>query len=239
LVAALSVWLVSVLCLFIGQSLAIGLYVFARYGNLTTHVLNRALKEDPIVILASLIAVIPAHLLTLLVAWAIVTNVGERPFWRALGWEWPARMGPWSSAALAVVLLIVGGVLSNLVGDRTTELDKIIASSLAARITVAVLATLTAPLVEEIVYRGVLYPALRRMIGRAGAVVLVSTLFASIHFAQYSDNWGVLLTIALLSFALTFVRAWTGRLLPCYFIHLVFNGLQAVFLIYSGTLPRS
>ena len=37
--------------------------------------------------------------------------------------------------------------------------------------------------------------------------------------------------LLLLSLALTVVRARTGRLLPCYMIHLVFNGIQSVIIV--------
>jgi membrane protease YdiL (CAAX protease family) len=46
-----------------------------------------------------------------------------------------------------------------LVGAEETAFDRLIESSPDARIALAVLAVLTAPLVEEIVYRGIVYPA--------------------------------------------------------------------------------
>jgi hypothetical protein len=41
-----------------------------------------------------------------------------------------------------------------------------------------------------------------------------------------------------LSIALTLVRAYTRRLLPCIIIHLVFNGIQAVLLIFEPYAQR-
>jgi hypothetical protein len=49
---------------------------------------------------------------------------------------------------------------------------------------------------------------------------------------------GVLAAVALLSIALTVIRAYTHRLLPCIIIHLVFNGIQAAVLIAEPYAQR-
>jgi hypothetical protein len=46
------------------------------------------------------------------------------------------------------------------------------------------------------------------------------------------------LSISLLSFVLTFIRARTGRLLPCFVIHLVFNGVQSCIIVLEPYLRR-
>ena len=96
----------------------------------------------------------------------------------------------------------------------------------------------TAPFVEEFIYRGVLYAPLQRLAGVPGAVVIVLALFTVIHVPQYWPNKGVIAAVALLSIALTLVRAYSGRLLPCIVIHLVFNGIQAVYLVLEPYLQR-
>jgi hypothetical protein len=35
---------------------------------------------------------------------------------------------------------------------------------------------------------------------------------------------------------LTFIRARTGRLLPCFVIHLVFNGIQSLIIVFEPYL---
>jgi len=44
--------------------------------------------------------------------------------------------------------------------------------------------------------------------------------------------------ITLLSVSLTLVRARTGNLLPCYVMHLVFNGIQGVFLVVEPFIEK-
>ena len=134
-----------------------------------------------------------------------------------------------------------------------TQSDQIVASSTAARITVAILATATAPLVEELIYRGLLYSALlkwlthfnvTRGVAKARGTALIDTvfavsfIFALVHVLQYQNNLGVIIAVALLSFVLTMTRALTGRLLPCFIIHLVFNGIQSLILLFEPFLPH-
>jgi membrane protease YdiL (CAAX protease family) len=96
----------------------------------------------------------------------------------------------------------------------------------------------TAPLVEEIVYRGVMYPAAQRTFGTLWAVVVVSVLFAGVHVFQYFNNFAVVSVIAVLSVTLTLVRSRTRSILPCFVIHLVFNGLQAFFLVFQPLIEK-
>jgi membrane protease YdiL (CAAX protease family) len=129
-------------------------------------------------------------------------------------------------------LFVVGAFVAKVLGgDKPTQLEQIINSSLLARYMISFLAVGTAPFVEEFVYRGVLYAPLQRLAGVPGAVVIVLALFTLIHVPQYWPNFGVIAAVALLSIVLTLVRAYSGRLLPCIVIHLIFNGIQAVILI--------
>ena len=81
------------------------------------------------------------------------------------------------------------------------------------------------------IYRGLLYSAFQKAIGQWGAVIVVAGMFAGLHVVQYWPNAGAISSITLLSVVLTTLRARTGRLLPCYVVHLVFNGIQSVIII--------
>src|SRR4029453_3697257 len=147
------------------------------------------------------------HALTFLLVWYVVTGRGSRPFWQTLGWYWPHDFGPWKTVGFAVVLLGFGWLITHFVGGAETQLDQIIKSSYRARFVIAFLAAVTGPFIEELVYRGLLYPALQRVVGVAFAVVIVSILFAGVHVLQYYNNPGVIAVITILSVSLTVVRA--------------------------------
>jgi membrane protease YdiL (CAAX protease family) len=181
--------------------------------------------------------VIPAHVLSFALVWAVTTRLGRYPFWRVIGWSWPPRFRVWWSIGLAIGLLFIGLIIISRFGGQTTEMEKILLSSRLNALTTAFLATATAPLVEELIYRGVLYSAVQRALGMTNAIVIVMFLFTLVHVIQYWPNFGALSAILLLSCALTLVRARTGRLLPCYVIHLVFNGVQSLMIVFAPYLP--
>lgn len=234
--AAVGVWFGSLALLFVGAMLALAVYAAFRMRTMNAQEMLQATQTDPKFILYSVVATLPSHLLTFGLGWAVVTGFGKRPFGEVVGWSWSPRFGFWKCAGLAIGLWLFGIGLAQLVGGEPTELERIISSSNAARFSLAFLAVATAPIVEEVIYRGVLFPPLQRSAGTGAAVVIVSLLFASVHFIQYWNNLGVVLAVTLLSFVLTYVRARTGRLLPCFIIHFVFNGVQAIIIVLEPYL---
>jgi membrane protease YdiL (CAAX protease family) len=231
-------WMGSIGLLVLFQVIAVVVYFVYRMSSggmpqVSTPQEVEKLTLDPPLLLIATVLIIPAHVLTFAMAWAIITGFGKRSFQQTVGWSWGTKFGFWRSAALAVLLLIVSGVIVYLGGGGDTDIDKIVASSAAARYAIAFLAAATAPLVEEVIYRGILYPALRRAAGVVTAVAIVSLLFASVHIYQYRNSLSIIAAILLLSITLTAVRAYTRRLLPCFVMHLVFNGIQSVIIVAS------
>ena len=232
---AVLVFVISlVILVFMQIAVAVPYVIYKTMSGAST----AGLDADPTLIFYSILGVVPAHILTFLVIWFLVSNRGRRPFWQTLGWTFPENFGPWKTIILAVVLLGVGVLFTQFLGGKETALDQIINSSFKARFATAFLAFATAPLVEELIFRGVLYSALRRAIGMIGAVAIVTILFAGIHVFQYYDNFGVVAVITMLSLALTLLRAYTKRLLPSVVLHLVFNGIQAIFLVLQPFVGR-
>lgn len=257
--SALSVWFVSLLLVVFVPLLF--LVPYASYRGIKVgaldylQVLTQFAISDKGAVLVQVAALLPIHILTVLLVWAVVTGFGKQSFWQALGWGWARGFRLWSCIGLGVLLFLVASVLAKWLGaDTPTQLEQVINSSYAARVAIAFLAVCTAPFVEEFVYRGVLYSALRRGVatlggwvgalfsirlepksqerfGVVGAVVLVLALFTLIHVPQYWPNFGVIAAVGVLSLVLTVIRAYSGKLLPCIAIHLVFNGIQAVILL--------
>lgn len=226
LLAAISVLFASLALLVFVPVVIIIPYVFWRGVNLQTA--GEFLQTDKTAIVLSLLATLPAHLLTLALVWAVVTGIGKRPFWQTLGWSWSPRFGFWWSVGISLGLYAIGLAIFQIFGEQETALVRMLNSSRAARYSIVLMATLTAPLVEEVVYRGVLYPALQRRVGMLWGVVGVMMVFALIHVPQYLPSFGAISTIGILSLSLTLLRAYTGRLLPCVVVHTIFNGLASL-----------
>lgn len=240
LLEALLTWAVSMILSLVVPPLIALPYLSSHYPDVrpTTEIL----RADKTLIIIFIAGLLPVHGLTLLLAWAVVSRLGRVPFGKALGWSWKSDFGLGKSVGLATLLFLAAWLILIKFGGQDTELERILESSRAAALITATLAFATAPLVEEVIYRGVLYSAFQRAIGLVPAIVVVASMFAGLHVWQYWPNAGAISAIALLSVALTIVRARTGRLLPCFVIHLVFNGIQSLIIIlepYLRTLIES
>lgn len=236
LLIAVGTWIVSVMFLLFVPLVLIVPYI--AYLIFTGHAPTQAaFATDKTILFLSILGVVPAHILTFFMIWLIITRGGKLPFFKTAGLEWPKSWSPvkWGVACVvfAVVLLAFGLLVTKLYGGSKTQLDILTESSTQARLATAFIAFATAPIVEELIYRGLLYSALERTLGVTVAVILVSFLFAGVHVVQYINNISVIAVITLLSISLTLVRAYSGKLLPSVVIHLVFNGVQSAMLVFQ------
>lgn len=238
LLAGFLTWLASVALLIVLQLVFVAPYALSNFKG-DRGEMARFLTTDKTAILLQILSLIPAHLFTFLLVWAVVTRFGKRPFWSNLGWSWSKKIGLWSSIGLGVGLYIAAFLLIYFLGSVNTAFDQTITSSRTTALAIAFLAFATAPLAEELVYRGVLYSALHKTIGVYGAVVGVLVLFTAIHVPQYWPDFGRISVLGFLSLSLTLVRAYTGRLLPCFVIHSVYNGIQSVLIIIEPYFPKT
>ena len=238
---AVAAWIVSVILLLfvpVIYALPYMIYRIVKTGAPTPE----ALASDKTLIFFSVAGILPTHLLTFVLVWMVVSYAGRRPFWKNIDFDWPPNsshlMTTIVSVGLAVVLFSLAFLITSLYGERKTDLDLMIESSMYTRIATAFVAVVTAPLVEELIYRGLLYRALEKAAGVAIAIVIVSLLFAGVHVFQYRNNLAVIAVITLLSITLTVARAVTGKVLPAFIIHLVFNGIQSVLIVLAGFIDK-
>lgn len=227
----LLIWFASVAFIVVIPTVAIFIYIASKGLNLTDpKQLAEAIQNDPTSILVNILAVIPAHVLTILLAWLIVTHRGKFSFKEMLGWRW-GGFKAWHAVAILVGFFLLALGLTKIFGEQDNELLRILRSSRNVVYAVAFMATFTAPLVEEVVYRGVLYSSFQKRFGVEKAVFLVTLLFAAVHVPQYYPNAATIIAICVLSLVLTLIRVKTQNLLPCIVLHTIFNGIQSVGLI--------
>jgi CAAX protease family protein len=214
-----------------------GFLLILGYGfRLSLWLANRPLPEVQITrreAILSLAVTLIMHVATFVAAWLVVTKIRRRPFWRTLGWGWIPQFKMVHAVGLAFLMYGVAVSLQYALPDKETDLEKLLKMGMAVRIMLAALAVATAPLIEEIVYRGVIYSSVDGLMGKGAAVTFVTLLFALVHAPQYWGSVASLTAILSLSFVLTLLRAWTGKLLPCVATHLVYNGIQAVGLLVA------
>jgi membrane protease YdiL (CAAX protease family) len=240
---AIGFWILSVIFIVVVPAVFLFPYLISKHLDLTDKAgLNNFTFTDPTAIILQLAPVILAHILTIAAGWMIVTRLNRYSFRETLGWQMDG-FRVWHAIALTVVFYIFGYLMTSAFGKVENDFEKLISSSRVAVYLVAILATFTAPLVEEVVYRGVLYSAFQRTFGFTIAVIFVTLLFTIVHVPQYSMNgvpdYASVITLLVLSLTLTLIRAKTGNLLPCIVLHTVFNGIQSLLLVLEPLLQSS
>lgn len=101
------------------------------------------------------------------------------------------------------------------------------------RVFFALLAIVFAPLVEEILFRGVLYPALKQRGYPQLALWGTSLLFALMH-----ANLSTFVPLTFLALFLAFLYERTGNLLAPIMTHSLFNAANFVMLLYRAELEH-
>jgi membrane protease YdiL (CAAX protease family) len=240
---ALAYWILSVIFIVVVPAVFLFPYLLSQHLNLRD---RRAVTDfifsDPTAIVLQLAPVMLAHILTLAAGWFVVTRFNRYSFRKTLGWTMNGFRW-WHAIVITVLFYGFGLLMSQIFGHVDNEFERLIEGSRIAVYLVAILATFTAPLVEEVVYRGVLYSAFQRKFGFTLGIIIVTLLFTIVHVPQYSQNgvpdYGTVITLLVLSLGLTLLRAGTGNLLPCIILHTVFNGAQSVLLILEPYIQTS
>ncbi len=235
---AFFLWAASVGFMLLIPSLLLLPYLFRIQGEFvdTSALLEFAAKDETSMII-QVAAVIPAHLLTLLLAYFVVTNSRKYSFFEMLGMKWGGFNIIKTFLVLLLVLAIAFGMTS-IFGEADNSFMELLRSSRTITLLVAFIATFSAPIVEEVVYRGVLYSAFRRSFGIPMAILAVTLIFASVHFPQYWGDWATISSLIGLSLILTMIRERTRNLLPCIFIHFLINGIQSSYLVLEPYLTK-
>ncbi len=228
---ALALWFLSVVFIVLAPAVFVLPYL-ASSGVLAgpQEEIARYAATDPTAIVLQMIAIIPAHLFTLIFAWLVITKRGRFSFRETLGFR-SGGIRWWHHILIFVLFFGLAALVGSYFPESDNELLRILRSSRTAVFVVAFMATFTAPLIEEVVYRGVLYSAFQRSMGVAAAVVFVTLIFALVHVPQYYESPSTLGLLLILSLVLTLMRVYSNNLLPCIIFHTIVNGFQSAGLI--------
>ena len=182
--------------------------------------------EIPGVVLA---AQIPVYVVLLALMYFVVEAKSGK-FWEPLRWNWPTSF--WAAfLALGVVVYFVLGALSQLLPIPShLPIDRFFQTAREAAL-MSILSVTLAPLMEELFFRGLLYPVLARRLGTWIGILITSAAFGLLHAAQLKYSWAVLI-IFLVGLALTTVRAITKSVGASFLVHAAYNGtLSSILLI--------
>ena len=156
------------------------------------------------------------------------------PFWRTLGWRKLLPVNPripknplayfFAGCGLS---LFVALLTASMKAPENTPMEELFKYPHTAMMFIA-MAVFVAPLVEETLFRGYLYPMFARSFGVTPAILLTGALFGLMHGTQLGWTWGLVAMLTLVGIVFTLVRAWTGTVFASFLMHLGYNLLISV-----------
>jgi membrane protease YdiL (CAAX protease family) len=164
---------------------------------------------------------------TLAFLYVMVRARTSGPFWRALGWRRLRDADPHASAVrymfLGLLLALVVGWTSKYVDTGKTLPMEELFHNRQNIVLLTLLGVLVAPLVEETLFRGCIYPVVARRFGAGAGVLATGILFGLAHAPQLWGGWGEIALLVCVGIVLTYVRARAGTVAASYFVHVSYN----------------
>lgn len=193
--------------------------VIAHLQTSQRHVPLADLATSPLVIIGSQIAAYPVVILFMI---ALVRGKTPEGFWSAIRWNWPGAAAVRFFFSGAIFAFVVEFASRWLPIPKSLPVEKLFTDSAGAYLMAAFGITL-APLLEELFFRSMLYPLLRRATSVWVAVVLTAAAFASIHSAQLGYAWAPVLSIFVVGIVFTLVREQSNSVAASFLMHSGYN----------------
>ncbi len=229
--------------------------VIIGYYSASRHFTEEQFKRfmaDPKILVGTNVLWFALIMLFLYITLAVLRGL---PFWRSLGWRklksdpLEGKGRPWmyffTGCGLAVFVAIASSHVKNTDHLPIQELFK----NRTGAMLVMAMAVFVAPLVEETVFRGYLYPffagklahfaeifgvdsSLAIRVGTVTGIFVTGILFGLLHGSQLGWTWGLVSLLTLVGIIFTFARAWTGTVLASFLLHLGYNSMIAASSIF-------
>ena len=202
----------------------VAIHAIPRFRGLSLE----AFTQSPLALVPQMVSYVLAVFFMVLV----VQKGTPESFWSAVKWNWPSRIAFLILAGVG--LLGVAQLCSALLPiPKSLPIDRFFRSTHAAWV-LAVFGIFVGPFYEELLFRGFLFPALRRYLPLVASVVIDGLLFALYHGPQLAWSWAPMLLIFVVGSVLTIVRARTGSLGSAFLVHSTYNAFDFV-LIFVAT----
>lgn len=180
---------------------------------------NAQLANNPQIMLPVQFA---AYLLLLGLLWFMFRRYHQMGMFGALRWQWPARWGvPLGGGALLAVA--VQGLSNLFPAPPELPIDQMMRTSLDAWL-MMFFGVAFAPFVEEVLFRGLLFPALARHVGGVLSLLATAAVFGGVHSAQLGGSWMQVAMIVAVGAVLTAVRWRYHSLAASTLVHVGYNG---------------
>ncbi len=158
------------------------------------------------------------------------------PFWISIKWTRRNQKPLFTYLPIGVVLaLMVLSVSALLPSSQKAPIEELLEQPASAFL-FAALGIFVAPFVEELLFRGFIYPIAERRLGKFWAVLSTAFLFTTLHLGQLWGSWTGVMMIFLVGVTLSTVRAGTDSLFPSFVIHLSYNSTLCLLFLGSALI---
>jgi uncharacterized protein len=177
--------------------------------------------------------VIPVQIVAYLIVFGCMMLIVRRrravSFWDAIQWNWPGASAVayfLGGVGLALTIQFLSALLPI---PKQLPIEKYFKDA-AGTYLMVIFGVTVAPLMEELFFRGFLYPVLARRAGVNAGIVITAFLFALIHQSQLGRAWAPVFLLFIVGVVLTYVRARTGSVANSFLLHVAYNSLLFVLL---------
>lgn len=166
------------------------------------------------------------------------------PFWSTIGWR-PLRPRTIPRGA-AYAGLVMGGVALALFVSAASAafppkhplpIERIFETP-SLTLLFMVTAVVVAPVVEETVFRGYLYPVAARSFGVVGGIIFTGAVFGLLHGSQLWGGWWQIGLLVMVGILFTYMRATSRTVVSSFLLHISYNSVQVVGVLYSMYATR-
>jgi membrane protease YdiL (CAAX protease family) len=173
----------------------------------------------------------------LLILWLLLRQRGPIPEGGWLQWRWSSQCLPQGARGLLLSLppvALMGWLVTQFwqnAGGSNPLLEQVLDSHNGAALAcLALTAVLLAPLFEELLFRGVLLPAVGKHWGAPAGIGVSAVTFALAHLSLSEA-----LPLLALGLGLGWLRYSSGRLMSCVVMHSLWNGFTFLNLLLLGS----
>lgn len=163
-----------------------------------------------------------AYPIILLFIFLIVRTRSQLSFRQGIRWNWPGATAPAFIASGIILALVVDSLARFLPIPKSLPMDSYFHDASSAYI-MAIFGVTLAPLMEEVFFRGLLYPILDKYFGIVAGVLLTAAAFAGIHGAQLGFAWAPVLSIFVVGVVFTVVRVNRDSVASSFLMHCGYN----------------
>ncbi|MGH8191569.1 MAG: lysostaphin resistance A-like protein [Rhodanobacteraceae bacterium] len=143
--------------------------------------------------------------------------------------DWRAYL---AAVVLGVVVVVLGGLMTHLLaGKHPVHQDVSVLAGevpLGMRLLLMLLAVGVAPIVEEVVFRGVLLSGLARRMPVAAAIIVSAIIFGCAHLPDFRFVWFPVPALILVGLVLGWLRVRTHSLWPSITMHATNNAMAVL-----------